>query len=195
MFCTRIRGLKHYQRAKDIGYLQIPVAEDFQNKRYMSHIVPLWSPAADALSIGLLISKITAYPVASPTVPKGQKRVRLVFHAGNTEADVESLLVVIGQWLDERFKGDNLIAGVQTGLADTWEDFGKIKGLVPTEVKAEETSEVMAMEVANLNGNGFEGGLSEKNGVSVVDGSEFTNGLSENNSADGVNGMHQVVVS
>lgn len=100
----------------------------------MSHIVPLWSPASDALSIGLLISKITAYPVAYPTVPKNSKRVRLVFHAGNTEEDVNCLVQVIGEWLDERFKGDS-IAGVDAGFAGTWEDFGKIKGLKKDELE------------------------------------------------------------
>ena len=103
----------------------------------MSHIVPLWSPASDALSIGLLINKVTAYPVAYPTVPKNTKRVRLVFHVGNTEEDVEVLVKVIGEWLDERFKGET-IAGVEAGFADTWEDFGKIKGLKKDETKVEE---------------------------------------------------------
>ena len=128
LFCAKVRSLPHYQRAKETQYLTIPVAEGFEKKPLMSHIVPLWSPASDALSIGLLINKITAYPVAYPTVPKNTKRVRLVFHAGNTEEHIEHLVQVIGEWLDERFKGDS-IAGVEAGLAGTWEDFGKIKGL------------------------------------------------------------------
>ncbi|OBT66209.1 hypothetical protein VE03_04349 [Pseudogymnoascus sp. 23342-1-I1] len=136
-FCAGVRTLPHYQRAKDSGYLTIPVAEDFQKKRFMSHIVPLWSPAADALSIGLLVNKITAYPVAYPTVPKGQKRVRLVFHAGNTESDLNKVLATIGEWLEERFQGENVVTGAEAGIADTWEEFGKIKGLV---VKVEMTN-------------------------------------------------------
>jgi hypothetical protein len=127
----------------------------------MSHIVPLWSPAADALSIGLLISKITAYPVAYPTVPKGQKRVRLVFHSGNTESDVESLLNIIGQWLEERFKGEHLIAGVEVGLADTWEDFGKIKGLAPIDENNSTNSDANRNVITN--------GIASK-GVNGVDG-------------------------
>lgn len=102
----------------------------------MSHIVPLWSPASDALSIGLLINKVTAYPVAYPTVPKNTKRVRLVFHVGNTEEDVEVLVKVIGEWLDERFKGET-IAGVEAGFADTWADFGKIQEMKKDETKME----------------------------------------------------------
>ncbi|KAL6721616.1 hypothetical protein ACLMJK_000720 [Lecanora helva] len=128
LFCAKVRQLPHYWRARETNYLTIPVAEGFERKPLMSHIVPLWSPASDALSIGLLISKITAYPVAYPTVPKNSKRVRLVFHAGNTEEDIEAVVKVIGEWLDERFKGDT-IAGVEAGFAGTWEDFGKIKGL------------------------------------------------------------------
>ncbi len=128
LFCVKVRSLPHYQRAKETQYLTIPVAEGFEKKHPMSHIVPLWSPASDALSIGLLISKITAYPVAYPTVPKNSKRVRLVFHAGNTEEHVNCLVQVIGQWLEERFKGDS-IAGVEAGFAGTWDDYGTIKGL------------------------------------------------------------------
>lgn len=124
----------------------------------MSHIVPLWSPASDALSIGLLINKVTAYPVAYPTVPKNTKRVRLVFHVGNTEDDVELLVKVIGEWLDERFKGEN-IAGVEAGFADTWEDFGKIKGL-----KKDET------ELVNGHSNGLTNGHFEDTAQSDMHG-------------------------
>jgi hypothetical protein len=122
----------------------------------MSHIVPLWSPASDALSIGLLVSKITAYPVAYPTVPINTKRVRLVFHAGNTEEEVERVVKVIGDWLNERFKGEEIVAGVEAGLAETWEDFGKIKGITGKDEKGGMGNGVKMNGVVNgdaLNGN------------------------------------------
>jgi hypothetical protein len=117
----------------------------------MSHIVPLWSPASDALSIELLVNKITAYPVAYPTVPKNAKRVRLVFHAGNTEEEVERIVKIIGEWLDERFKGEGFVAGVEAGLAETWEDFGKIKGLAGNEENCSMRNDI------KMNGNALNG--------------------------------------
>lgn len=36
-----------------------------------------------------------------PTVPKGHSRVRLAFHANNTESQVEQLVSAISEWAGE----------------------------------------------------------------------------------------------
>lgn len=129
LLCARIRGIPLYERAKALGYLKVPVADGFEDKPLMSHIVPLWSEAGDALSISLLMNKITAYPVVFPTVPRGTKRVRVCIHADNTEEDINRLVACVNEWLQERFKDDKVL-GVEHGVAGTWHDFGVIKGKV-----------------------------------------------------------------
>lgn len=35
----------------------------------------------------------------APTVPKGQERVRVCVHAGNTEEDIDGLVGAIKRWM------------------------------------------------------------------------------------------------
>lgn len=63
----------------------------------MTHIVPIWTrPRYNAfLCIHLQTADFNAWAIDAPVVPKGTGRVRLVFHAANTEAQVEQLIDVI----------------------------------------------------------------------------------------------------
>lgn len=36
-----------------------------------------------------------------PAVPKGQSRVRIAFHANNTESETEGLVAAIAEWAQE----------------------------------------------------------------------------------------------
>jgi 8-amino-7-oxononanoate synthase len=40
--------------------------------------------------------------VVPPTVPKGTERVRVCLHAGNTEAEISSLVDRVQEWVDDR---------------------------------------------------------------------------------------------
>lgn len=40
-----------------------------------------------------------ARPITWPTVPKGQDRVRICIHAGNTEMEITGLVNAIVQWV------------------------------------------------------------------------------------------------
>ena len=69
----------------------------------MSPIVPIWTKPRYSywLVFHLNIRKFCAFPVEYPTVPKGQSRVRLAFHANNTEHQVEQLVCAISDWAKE----------------------------------------------------------------------------------------------
>ena len=40
-------------------------------------------------------SNFDVYPIRSPTVPKGQERVRIIIHSHNTEEEIEGLVDVL----------------------------------------------------------------------------------------------------
>lgn len=65
--------------------------------------MPLWTRQRYNwwLVFHLQLNGISAFPIDFPTVPKGQSRIRLMFHGGNTEAEVDSLVATICNWAKE----------------------------------------------------------------------------------------------
>jgi 8-amino-7-oxononanoate synthase len=61
-------------------------------------IIPLLTPRARALSAHLLAHGINARPISWPTVPKGTDRVRVCLHAGNTRAELDTLIDTAIAW-------------------------------------------------------------------------------------------------
>ncbi|KAH8984364.1 pyridoxal phosphate-dependent transferase [Lactarius hatsudake] len=55
-------------------------------------IIPILTPRARALSAHLLTHGVNARPITWPTVPKGTDRVRVCLHAGNTRAELDTLV-------------------------------------------------------------------------------------------------------
>jgi len=53
------------------------------------------------LYLHLALANYWAFPIDPPVVPKGTGRVRLVFKATNTEAEVEGLANAICEWAQE----------------------------------------------------------------------------------------------
>ncbi|KAG2415967.1 hypothetical protein HFD88_007159 [Aspergillus terreus] len=112
--------LKHpvWKEAQDTKLLAIPVAEDYESKELLTQIVPVWTQARDNhhLASHLHLADYKAYPVSYPVVPKDQGRIRLVFHAGNTTDEIDTLIQIICDWaremIDLRIK--------QVPLSCTW---------------------------------------------------------------------------
>lgn len=77
-----------------MGILSVPLSEDWDSREFLTHIVPVWTRQRYNyfLVFHLQLSGICAFPIDYPTVPKGQGRIRLMFHGGNTEAEVNSLV-------------------------------------------------------------------------------------------------------
>lgn len=91
------------EEALDQGLLKIPLAEDWQDRPVHSHIVPIKTrPRHEQyLCFHLALRGINAYCISYPVVPKGESRIRLVFHAHNTREEIERLLAVISSWASE----------------------------------------------------------------------------------------------
>ena len=92
-----------WDKANDMGILSIPVSEDGESRDFVAHVVPVWTRQRYNwwLVFHLQLSGISAFPIDFPTVPKGQSRIRLMFHAGNTEAQVDFLATTICDWAKE----------------------------------------------------------------------------------------------
>ncbi|KIO34694.1 hypothetical protein M407DRAFT_210007 [Tulasnella calospora MUT 4182] len=67
-----------------------------------SPIIPLLTTEPRPLASYLQKKGYLARPITWPTVPKGQDRVRICIHAGNTEMEVIGLVDAIAQWATDR---------------------------------------------------------------------------------------------
>ncbi|KAG9251279.1 8-amino-7-oxononanoate synthase [Emericellopsis atlantica] len=92
-----------WKRAVDAGLLSCPLAEGWDQREYYTHIVPIWTKPRHEqyLFFHMMADNMNAYSFAFPVVPKGKSRVRMVFHAHNTKADVDKVVNNIGDWVRE----------------------------------------------------------------------------------------------
>ncbi|KAF2645856.1 5-aminolevulinate synthase [Massarina eburnea CBS 473.64] len=117
-FHDTITSHPSYQQALDQNIIAIPLFEDWEDRTYQTHVIPVWTPNQDHLYLAyhLNLSGFSSFPVEYPVVPKGQGRVRLAFHAGNTLAEVERLVTSVMEWAaemmrieDEGLQGDESV--------------------------------------------------------------------------------------
>ncbi|KAF9763193.1 hypothetical protein IL306_003221 [Fusarium sp. DS 682] len=93
-----------YEEATDRGIFTVPLAEDWESREFLTHIVAVRTAKPryeQYLFFHLLLANINAYATSYPTVPKGQHRVRVVFHAHNTVDQVDALVTAICDWAHE----------------------------------------------------------------------------------------------
>jgi 8-amino-7-oxononanoate synthase len=62
-------------------------------------------------------NSIKYFPILYPVVPKGFSRIRIVFHAGNTEEEVEKLANSICEWAQEMLELEASGKGVKVPSA------------------------------------------------------------------------------
>jgi 8-amino-7-oxononanoate synthase len=90
-------------KAIDKGLLSCPLSEGWDRRQYHTHIVPIHTRTRHEqyLFFHLLAAGINAYHFAYPVVPKGKSRLRMVFHAHNTEEEVDRTVKAIHEWAEE----------------------------------------------------------------------------------------------
>lgn len=86
-----------------MGLLSVPVFEDWEERPFATHIVTIWTRQKYHywLYFHLALSGYCVFPVEHPVVPLGQSRLKVTFHAGNTEQEVEGLTGSIFEWITE----------------------------------------------------------------------------------------------
>ncbi|OJZ80858.1 hypothetical protein ASPFODRAFT_37788 [Aspergillus luchuensis CBS 106.47] len=69
-----------YQKAVEMGILSVPLTEGWNERSFVTPIVPIWTQAGYQywLFSHLALAKICAFPVQHPTVPKKHPRVERV---------------------------------------------------------------------------------------------------------------------
>lgn len=70
----------------------------------ISPIIPVFTPQPRSLASHCQGQGLMVRPIVAPTVPHGTERVRVCLHAGNTEREVEKLVMSIGEWAHMRLK-------------------------------------------------------------------------------------------
>lgn len=94
-----------WDRANDAGILRIPLyeADDCDSQPFVTQICPVWTRPKHNffLAIHLQLAGYSGYPISFPLVPKGTDRVRIIFHAQNTDEQVKSLAACVCAWAEE----------------------------------------------------------------------------------------------
>lgn len=105
LFVETITSHPVWDRANDAGILRIPLYEvdDCESLSFVSPICPVWTRPKHNffLSFHLQLKGYAVYPVSYPVVPKGKDRVRIIFHAQNTDEQVKDLAACICAWGEE----------------------------------------------------------------------------------------------
>lgn len=104
LFLHDVTAHSLWEQAQDLSLLSIPLAmHDWKVRPYLSHIVPIrtQAPYHYWLFFHLTFDQFSVFPVDYPTVAKGQSRLKVTFHAKNTEAEVKRLVSSIYGFVQE----------------------------------------------------------------------------------------------
>ncbi|CAH0042178.1 unnamed protein product [Clonostachys rhizophaga] len=102
-FYKAITSRPIYDEANDAGILSIPNAENWEAETLLTHISYVLTRQKYTLYLyfHLQLAKFIVLPINYPVVPKGKSRVRIVFHARHTDAQLDALADSICTWAEE----------------------------------------------------------------------------------------------
>ena len=105
-FFKNILAHPTYIRAEAAGILSIPLAKGWEQRQFLTHIVPINHRGLEnhLLSAHCHFAGYCVWPIDYPVVPKGQGRTRVIFHADNTIEHVERLIGLITEWAELMLK-------------------------------------------------------------------------------------------
>ncbi|KAI1382726.1 putative aminotransferase [Hypoxylon trugodes] len=92
-----------WQKARNEGILWVPLADGWESRSFLTHIVPIWTRQKYLywLYFHLLSSGYCTWPIEHPVVAPGQGRIRMTVHAANTEAQIENFVSSMFAWVEE----------------------------------------------------------------------------------------------
>lgn len=86
--------------------------EDIESLHFVGAMVPIWTRSKHNLYLAfhVQLAGFFVLPIAAPVVPKGTGRIRIIFRASHTDAQIEALVTSICVWAEEMLeleKGQN----------------------------------------------------------------------------------------
>ncbi|GCB20566.1 putative 8-amino-7-oxononanoate synthase [Aspergillus awamori] len=92
-----------WSRASDTGLLRLPTYEDADVQPFLTQIIQLRTRTKHNFYLAFHLQRagFSVFPISYPVVPKGTERVRIIFHASNTDAEVKALVAAIAEWAQE----------------------------------------------------------------------------------------------
>ncbi|KAF2260234.1 putative aminotransferase [Lojkania enalia] len=93
-----------WKTAQDLSILRIPLAtSDWEAQPFMTHIAPIRTkePYHYWLFFHLTFAGFSVFPVDYPTVPKGETRLKISFHAKNSVEEVKCLVDSLFEFVHE----------------------------------------------------------------------------------------------
>jgi 8-amino-7-oxononanoate synthase len=111
LFMDKMISNPVWDRAKDAMNLQVPLWDlDEEAQPFVTHIGPILTRPNTKhhlyLTFQLQLAGFIVYPIYFPVVPKGTERLRVIFHASHTSAEVEALVACICAWAEEMLEID-----------------------------------------------------------------------------------------
>lgn len=105
LFYDRMTSHPLWEEAKRRGILSIPLAERWEERPFLTHVVIVQTLQKYTywLYFNILFAGCNVMPVSHPVVPVGQSRLKITIHGGNTQEEVEILLESIYSWVEEIF--------------------------------------------------------------------------------------------
>ncbi|KAI1291194.1 class II aminotransferase/8-amino-7-oxononanoate synthase [Xylaria venustula] len=102
-FYETITSHEIFDEAVEAGLLFVPGANDFESRDYLSHISYIMTRQRynQYLYFHLQLRGFKVLAVDYPVVPKGTNRIRLVFKAHHTDAQIESFVDAVCEWAQE----------------------------------------------------------------------------------------------
>ncbi|KAI4608822.1 putative secondary metabolism biosynthetic enzyme [Alternaria metachromatica] len=104
LFLQSIISHPLWESAEQAGLLAIPLLKDWEaSPTATSHIITIRTrqPYTYWLYFHLLLDGYCVFPVEHPVVAKGESRLKVTFHAGNTEEQVSGMVTSVFAWIQE----------------------------------------------------------------------------------------------
>lgn len=105
--------------ARRKGLLDVPLADGWEDRPFLTHIVTIWTRQNYLywIYLHLLSASYFVLPVQHPVVPIGQSRLRVTYHAENTIAQIVGFVEQIFAWVEEIIPIEEERSGMQVTKA------------------------------------------------------------------------------
>ncbi|KAK6535747.1 hypothetical protein TWF694_002195 [Orbilia ellipsospora] len=104
-----------WPRVKETGLFRVPLAQGWRDRPFLTHIATVIPHEKHQywLYVHLIAASFSVFSIPYPVVPLGQGRIRIIFHANDTEDQIMGLVNAVFTWAAEIFSMND------TGMEET----------------------------------------------------------------------------